>query len=108
MDLSEILSNGQTKSKPVERRPKGYSTVPTHSYARPADSNSDSDAAEEESHESDASILDDSETEEDDGQLENLAAFVDSIATKRKGLLLEPGPADVKKDAEGYHLLDMT
>ena len=50
-------------------------------------------------------MLEESDFEEDDGQLENLSAFVDSLVSKTQKPSKEPASVAPKSNEEGYTLL---
>ena len=95
----------------VQATPQSCKTTGIHisfcSNSRSA-KKSTNDSEEEEYDDSDESILGDSDSEQDDGQLESLSAFVDSLSSKKDKTQSEPQSVAEKPNVEGINGLKRT
>ena len=95
----------------VQPNPRNYKPTGIHvSFSSHSSSskNSTNDSEEEEYDDSDESILGESDSEQDDGQLESLSAFVDSLSSKKDKAQSEAQPVAENPHEEGTHRLKRT
>jgi hypothetical protein len=90
MDLSDMLATGQSTDKPTSTQINRYRVLGAFSNFRSTENDPNSEDEEEQSDESEQSALEESDSDEDDGQLEKLGAFVDSLSSKVQQRQPEP------------------